>query len=182
MGVKERRAAERRKRRRLLVMAASAPVVIAAVIAVAIVVSRVDLPPDVESHPLATATKGTDGELGFKVGHSRCGIDNVITSDQRIAAAGQFCGIELKVTNKSEGLAVLDLSCQSLIGTSNRRYDIDLDATRASNQEPISERMPVADKLTVDLHFDIPGSDRAKELELHSPCHSDGLLLGVPLG
>jgi hypothetical protein len=183
MGVKSRREAERRRHQRIQTILISLVVAAVGITAVTLWLANRDTPagPGPVAGPSPSITAGDDGPLSFLVNSAKCGFDNVISADDRIAAEGQFCEIAITVENSLDEAAKIPLECQYLIGTSNERYPAHEKATRvAAGDGAFDDGVPAGGSSDIAFQFDIPDAEGAKGAEFHSACDTDGIRLGLP--
>ena len=133
-----------------------------------------------DAAPVPAETTGSDGALSFQVRATECGFENVI-AQERIAAEGQFCLLELTVgAAVSASPAPLDLACQYAVTDGQERYLVHEQATLAGvDPAPFRSGVPPGGKRDVELAFDLPTDARAVGFELHAACGSPGVRLAA---
>lgn len=127
-----------------------------------------------------TLATGKDSGARFEVQALRCGLDNVITEDQRVAATGQFCYVEFRVTNEGHDNLWLNPACQVLIDATGAEYSPEEYGSGTAMASGLD--VPVARGVTVDevlLVFDLPKGAIPDALRLRSACENSGFVVDV---
>lgn len=120
--------------------------------------------------------------MTFLLTGTQCGFQNVISADERIAAEGEFCTVDLDVTNEGGTPVTLDLGCQALVDASgnahepHERASLLVEETRTAFGEGIEPGATLED---VAIVFDVPEGTDPSVVELHVSCDDEGRVLQV---
>lgn len=124
--------------------------------------------------------RGRDGDLRFAVNALQCGLENVVTAETTLPADGQFCLVDVDVTNTGQASVEWPLECQFLGLPEGQRLPPREEATlldpgsQAAFGGPLEPGKRYAE---VGLIFDIPVEASPSTVELHASCDSGGLVL-----
>ena len=124
-----------------------------------------------------------DGMFEFAVGSAQCGLESVGEGWVRDRPQGQFCVIELTVTNVGTQAQRFADGAQKAFGPKGQLYEADTGAGVAANGsgDAIWNVVNPGNTLTVKIVFDIPPSASLARLELHDSPLSRGVSVDLPV-
>src|SRR6185295_15863237 len=124
-----------------------------------------------------------DGMFEFSVGSARCGLDSVGEGWVRDRPQGQFCVIELTVTNIGNRAQRFADGAQKAYGPEGQLYEADTGAGVAANGsgDAVWNVVNPGNTLTVKIVFDIPPSASIVRIELHDSPLSGGVSVDLPM-
>ena len=129
-----------------------------------------------------TSGPARDGMFEFSVGSARCGVHSVGEGWVRDRPQGQFCVIELTVTNIGNRAQRFADGAQKAYGPNGELYEADTGAGVAANGsgDAIWNVVNPGNSLTVKVVFDIPPSASLTRIELHDSPLSRGATVDLP--
>jgi hypothetical protein len=137
------------------------------------------------AQPAAAGRDGAlrDGMFEFSLGSVRCGLDTVGEGWVRDRPQGQFCVIELTVTNVGTRAQRFADGAQKAFGPKGQLYEADTGAGVAANGngDAIWNVVNPGNTLTVKVVFDIPPSASIARIELHDSPLSHGVTVDLPV-
>lgn len=124
----------------------------------------------------------TVGDMTFLLTDVQCGFQNVISSEERIAAEGEFCSIDLDVTNEGGASVALDLGCQTLVDAGGASYQpheqasLLIEESRTAFGDGIG---PGTTLESVALVYDVPEGTEPASIEFHVTCDDEGQTIQI---
>lgn len=119
------------------------------------------------------------GGITFFLEQVACGLENVI-GEETIPAEGEFCNVDVDVTNDGDAPATLDLECQTLTdgaGTTHRPHrqaSLMIEDTRSA----VEVGMQPGDILeSLVIIYDVPELTDATSVTFHASCDDDGVTI-----
>jgi hypothetical protein len=125
----------------------------------------------------ASAPSGAEGAFMLTVGKTECGVDSVGPAELPQRAEGQFCLVDVSVTNTGTEAALLDPGAQRAVDGHGREHAVaDQAGAFLNDREPslLDEIRPGATVRGV-LAFDVPAGERLSVLVLHESMGSRGV-------
>jgi len=139
------------------------------------------------TEPLAPVTvaigeQATDRGLAFVVNEFECGASEIGEGPRRLQAAGQYCTLDLTVSNNGSEPSAYSATSQLLIDGDGNTYAPDGVATglaaSAANRPPSTfQQLNPGIEIKGKLVFDIPKATVPTEAELHGLGSASGLRL-----
>lgn len=124
-----------------------------------------------------------DGELRFVVSSVKCGATRVGDQYLGAKAQGQFCMVNMKVKNISDGPTTFDGDNQTLINTKGQESSADTEAMLYINDEnqTFLEEINPGNQVKGTLVFDIPKKSKPDKLLLKAGVlgFSEGVIVNV---
>ncbi len=119
-------------------------------------------------------SKVRDGKFEFVVKSIQCGIHSVGTSWSRENAMGEFCKVNLTVTNIGKESQMFFDSNQTLIDSQDREFDSKSIIGSQDSDMWLSNINPGL-TLSGSIYFDVPVGTKVKAIELHDSMFSGGV-------
>jgi hypothetical protein len=142
--------------------------------------------PNESAAPKAEAKIGEpvkDGELRFVVNSVKCGATRVGDQYLGAKAQGQFCMVNMKVKNISDGPTTFDGDNQTLINQKGQQFSADTEAMLYINDEnqTFLEEINPGNQVKGTLVFDIPKKSKPDKLLLKAGVlgFSEGVIVNV---
>ncbi|MEU8655725.1 DUF4352 domain-containing protein [Actinoplanes philippinensis] len=120
--------------------------------------------------------------FAFDVTGLRCGVSSIGPEDMAQKAAGQFCLLDLEVTNNSGEPKLFDSGAQRVRDTNGVAYAVADQAAEFLDDDGSSLFTEVAPGETVSgvLPFDVPSDVRLREATLTGPGSTPGVRVLLP--
>ncbi|CUU57693.1 Serine/threonine protein kinase [Parafrankia irregularis] len=119
-----------------------------------------------------------DDQLEFRANKIKCGEHQIGESFLARRATGQFCLVDITVTNRGTTARLLESSKQYLTTSAGERHSADFVARfYPSLNGGIWDTIKPGDTVTGTFVFDIPADEKAKSLELHERPESLGVVI-----
>jgi hypothetical protein len=135
-----------------------------------------------QAHPtVAMGQPVRDGNLMFTASKMKCGVHQLGTPDDFQTPTGQFCIVDLKITNVGKEPAIYADSIQDAFSPNGSRYTADTPAGYYANPDPmifLNEINP-GNHIDVSIVYDIPDSGSISKLELHENPYTRGAVVRV---
>jgi Domain of unknown function (DUF4352) len=119
-----------------------------------------------------------DGKFEFVVSKVDCGKTRLGDTNFGKDAQGQFCTVNVKVTNIGREAQTLDASSQYLYGSGGQRFDADTEAALylgVNQTRTFLEDINPGNSVNGILVFDIPKGEKPTKIELHDSPFSGGV-------
>jgi len=122
-----------------------------------------------------------DGAFAFTVTALECGEQSVGPDLLKEEAQGQFCLLDLEVTNIGNQAQLLATDAQYLVDRSGREFSVDDLATMALEPDSLvfAEQINPGNSFTGTLVFDVPPDAEIARAQLHDSLLSDGVEVDV---
>jgi hypothetical protein len=123
-----------------------------------------------------------DGKFEFVVRKVDCGKTRIGDQFGHRDAQGQFCRVDVKVTNIGKESQTLDASSQFLYGSGGQRFDADTEAAiylGVNETRTFLEDINPGNSVDGILIFDIPKGQKPAKIELHDSPFSGGVTVGL---
>lgn len=127
-----------------------------------------------------------ESDFNFTVNSIKCGEKRISTSGYvyfYTDAQGQFCRLNVTVTNIGSSANSIDASTQYLYNTQKQRYTYDSSATsHAANYSygnPLDDNINPGNSVTGDFVFDVPIEVAPATAELHTRANSRGIKINL---
>lgn len=134
------------------------------------------------THPIvAMGQPVRDGNFMFTASKMQCGVNQLGTPDDYQVPTGQFCVIDLKITNVGKVPGIYADSIQDAFSPNGSRYTADTPAGYYANPDPmvfLNELNP-GNHIDVAIVYDIPKSGSISKLELHESPYTKGAVIKV---
>ncbi|MDI6099214.1 DUF4352 domain-containing protein [Actinoplanes sp. NEAU-A12] len=138
--------------------------------------------------PATVVVSGADsdgspaGDFAFDVTGLRCGVSAVGPSDLEQRAAGQFCLLDLRVTNNGGEPELLDSGAQRIHDTNGVAYAVaDSAAVFLNDGDPtLLDEIEPGETVTGVLPFDLPLDARPGEATLRDGMSAPGVRVKLP--
>ncbi len=147
----------------------------------AITVGRHMFTKDTTRATVAMGQPVRDGKFMFTASKIKCGVQEVGTPDDYQTPTGQFCIVNLKITNVGKSPAIYADSIQRAIGPNGSWYIADTPAGYYANPDPLiflNEINP-GNHIDVAIVYDIPPTASIAKLELHENPYTKGAIVRV---
>ena len=136
--------------------------------------------------PSALGTSVGDEGFNFVVNSFKCGEKEISTGDvvvSRATAQGQFCRLNITVTNSGDTTNRIRAYDQYLFNAKEQRFEYDAHATSVAAGNyigaEINDDINPGNSVTADIVFDIPLSDAPSLAELHGSNESQGVRVNL---
>ena len=136
--------------------------------------------------PSAVGVLVRDEGFNFVVNSFKCGEKEISTGDvvvSRATAQGQFCRLNITVTNSGDTTNRIRAYDQYLFNAKEQRFEYDAHATSVAAGNyigaEINEDINPGNSVTADIVFDIPLSDTPSLAELHGSTESKGVRVSL---
>lgn len=116
-----------------------------------------------------------DGNLEFVVSRVRCGVDQIGTGVLKRSPKGQFCLVDVKVTNVKDDARTLYEPFQKLVDTAGDKHGADIAARFVYRDQNLWDKVQPGKRVSGTMVFDIPADARPQRLELHDGPISGGV-------
>jgi hypothetical protein len=122
-----------------------------------------------------------DGRFEFKVKSVKCGATTMGKGFMAAKAQGEFCVVNLDVSNIGKEAQMFDASSQYAFDASGSKFDASTDAMLATKDLGNAFLNEINPGNSVDgvIVFDVPKGTTIDHLELHDSMFSDGVQVGV---
>lgn len=122
-----------------------------------------------------------DGKFEFVVKSVECGVKKVGSEFLEEKAQGQFCLVDMSVTNIGDESQFFDAGSQK--GTTDTGATVDADGTASlvipENENSFLEEINPGNSIDVVVVYDIAKDQNLTALELHDSFMSDGVLVNL---
>ena len=122
-----------------------------------------------------------DGKFEFVVKSVECGVKKVGSEFLEEKAQGQFCLVDMSVTNIGDEAQLFDAGSQK--GTTDSGATVDADSAAAlvipENENSFLEEINPGNSINVVVVYDIAKDQKLTTLELHDSLFSDGVTVSV---
>lgn len=126
-------------------------------------------------------TPARDGNFEFLVSSVECGRSSVGSDVTREEATGQFCLVNVKITNVGKDPQAFSDTEQKAFGPDGSEYSADSAADLAVNEsdQVLYNEINPGNSVTGTVVFDIPTTSRIVKLELHDSSFSGGVVVNT---
>jgi hypothetical protein len=138
----------------------------------------------VQPSPIGTTVR--DAGFDFIVHSFKCGEKQMSTGELLVARAeaqGQFCRLNVTVTNEGKAAANIRAYGQYLFNAKEQRFDYDAHATTVAAGNymgaEIDNSINPGNSITADIVFDVPVGDIPTIAELHGETDSQGVRVNL---
>jgi hypothetical protein len=135
-----------------------------------------------ETHPtVAMGQPVRDGNFMFTAAKMKCGIGQLGTPDDYQVPTGQFCVVELKITNVGKEPGIYADSIQDAFAPNGSRFTADTPAGYYANPDPmvfLNEINP-GNHIDVAIVYDIPKNGKISKMELHENPYTRGAVVDM---
>lgn len=128
----------------------------------------------------------SDAGFNFVVNSFKCGETEITTGDVVISKAdaqGQFCRLNITVTNTGNTASSIRAYSQYLFNTKGQRFEYDVHATSTADGNYIGSQLNddinPGNSVTADIVFDVPVGDAPTIAELHGDTDSQGVRINL---
>jgi hypothetical protein len=116
--------------------------------------------------------------ITFNVTSVTCGQQQIISGAVELDAEGQFCFVQMQVTNNTENEYVFLGGDQDLYDSDSTRYEMYASgAVFIPDSRSLGERVPAGETISAILPYDIPVDSFAAGMLLRADSASDGELM-----
>jgi hypothetical protein len=130
----------------------------------------------------AMGEPANDGQFEFVVNSLKCGATEVGDGMFSEETTGQFCMLDLTITNTGDDAQYLASDAQKLIDDQGREFDYAFDATFANDTDsPFLEEINPGLTLEVVFVFEVPTDANIIEAELHDSAFSGGVRVALAM-
>jgi len=136
--------------------------------------------------PSALGTSVSDEGFNFIVNSFKCGEKEISTGDvvvSRATAQGQFCRLNITVTNSGDTTNRIRAYGQYLFNAKEQRFEYDAHATSVAAGNyigaEINDDINPGNSVTADIVFDIPLNNTPSLAELHGSTESKGVRVNL---
>jgi hypothetical protein len=124
----------------------------------------------------------SDAGFSFVVNSFKCGETHIQTSGYVYTysdAQGQFCRLNITITNNANSANSIGVSAQYLFNSQGQKFDSDSGATATAAEalagSPLNAEVNPGNSVTGDIVYDIPVGDTPTIAELHGDTGSQGV-------
>lgn len=117
----------------------------------------------------------SDGGFDFTVNSIKCGETRIKTKGDVYFysdAQGQFCRLNVTITNTGDSVNSIDASSQYVYNSKDQQYSYDSSATSSAANyslgNPLNDDINPGNSITGDFVFDVPEGTKLTEAELHA--------------
>ena len=128
----------------------------------------------------------SDAGFNFVVHSFKCGEKHLSTGELVVAAAdahGQFCRLNITVTNAGKTASSIRAYSQYLFNTKGQRFEYDAHATTVAAGNyigaEINDDINPGNNVTADIVFDVPVDNVPTIAELHGDIDSQGVRINL---
>jgi hypothetical protein len=132
--------------------------------------------------PAADPVDATPGGFGFRVASVRCGVSAVGPDGLEQRADGQFCLLNVRVTNEGTEPELFDSSVQRVYDTKGGAYAVAEEAAVFLNghSPTLLDEIRPGDSVNGVLPFDVPKDAQLSEVSLHGSGSTPGIRMALP--
>ena len=117
-----------------------------------------------------------DGKFQFVVTGMKCGISTVGNEYLNTKAQGQFCRVDMTITNIGDEAQTMFAENQTAFDAKGRKFSADSKASfYDSKSEVLFEEINPGNTAKGRVYFDVPKAAKPVKLELHDSMFSDGV-------
>jgi hypothetical protein len=134
-------------------------------------------PPDTGGSQVGLAVR--DGNLEFVVRRVRCGIDQVGTGVLERHPNGQFCLVDVTVTNVKDDARTLYEPFQKLVDSAGDKHGADIAVRVIYRDQNLWDKVQPGKQVAGTMVFDIPKETKPDRLEFHDGPVSGGVAVSL---
>ncbi|QIM22968.1 DUF4352 domain-containing protein [Phycicoccus sp. HDW14] len=121
-------------------------------------------------------TKVRDGKFQFVVSKVTCGIKSVGNQYLGTKAQGQFCRVDMSITNIGDEAQTMFADNQTAFDTKGRKFSADSEASIYDDKsEVLFEEINPGNTVKGRVYFDVPKGVKLAKVELHDSLFSGGV-------
>ncbi|KUL34637.1 hypothetical protein ADL15_15475 [Actinoplanes awajinensis subsp. mycoplanecinus] len=132
--------------------------------------------------PAADAADTAPGGFAVRVKRVRCGVSAVGPDGWEQRADGQFCLLDVRVTNNGVEPELFDSSAQRVYDTTGAAYAVAAEAAVFLNDDSPTLLDEIRPRTSVNgvLPFDVPKDSQLSEVSLHGSMTTPGIRMSLP--
>jgi hypothetical protein len=125
-------------------------------------------------------SKVRDGKFQFVVSKVTCGIKTVGSEYLNTTAQGQFCRVDMSITNIGDEPQTMFADNQTAFDTKGRKFSADSEASIYDNKsEVLFEEINPGNTVKGRVYFDVPKGVKLAKVELHDSLFSGGVMVAL---